>query len=78
MGKELRWGWRWGVREGLMRGRRAGDGTFLSLWRRRCHLRCRCRNLRGCCSNSEKDLETGGDEEGDEEDDDEEAAERRR
>lgn len=53
-----------------MIGIRAGDGTCLSLWCRRCHLRCRCWSLPGCCSNSEKDPETGG------EDDEEEAVER--
>lgn len=41
-----------------MRGRPADDGTCLSLWRRRCRLRCRCLSLPGCCLNSEKDLET--------------------
>lgn len=47
-----------------MIGIRAGDGTCLSLWRRRCHLRCRCWSLPGCCSNSETELETGEDDEG--------------
>lgn len=52
-----------------MRGRRAGDGTCLSLWRRRCHLRCRCWSLPGCCWNFGKDPETndGGEEGGEEE-----------
>ena len=44
-----------------MRGRRVGDGTCLFLWRRRCHLRCRCWSLQGCCSNFGKDLETNDD-----------------
>lgn len=42
-----------------MKGRRAGDGTCLSPWRRRCHLRCRCWSLQGCCLNSEKVPGTG-------------------
>lgn len=63
-GRESRRGRCWGLREGLMIGTRAGDGTCLSLWRRRCHLRCRCWSLPGCCSNSETELETGEDDEG--------------
>lgn len=69
-GRELRWGRCWVAREGRMKGRRAGDGTCLSPWCRRCHLRYHCWNLPGCCSNSEKDPET--------EDDDDEAAKRKR
>lgn len=42
-----------------MKGRQVDDGTCLSPWCRRCHLHCHCWSLQGCCSNSEKDLETG-------------------
>ena len=61
-GREPRLGWRWAARQGPMRGRRAGDGTCLSPWCRRCPLRCRCLSLQDCCWNSERDLETEGEE----------------
>lgn len=59
--REPRRGRRSGAREVLMTERRAGGDTCLFLWRRRCHLRCRCPSLPGRRSSPEtgKDEDAG-------------------
>lgn len=58
--REWRPGRRLGAKEVLMTERRAGGDTRLSLWRRKCHLRCRCPSLPGCRSSPETGEEDAG------------------
>lgn len=57
--REPRRGRRWGAREALMTGRRAGGDTCPSLWSRRCRLRCHCPSLPGRRSSPETGKDEG-------------------
>lgn len=58
VGRMLKRGWCWGAIEGQRRGRGVDDDTYLSHWRRKCHLHCHYPNPPGYCWNSGKALGT--------------------